>query len=364
MENKENLLGVIATLLKWRKPITRICLIAGIGAVIISLFLPNYYQSTTVFYAASPDNGKPNPVGELEKDRDIYGEDTDNDRILTIAQSNEIAEYLINKFKLYEHYDIDQSKRKSKNKVRKKFHSLYNVEKTKYEAIEVSMEDTDSLMAAQIVNAARIRTDEIAQSLIKSSHAKVMESYLSTMKEKQQTLYILGDSLSKVRKKYQVFNTKTQGELLAQMVAKQQGQLLGAQAKLAVLKGKRGTRDSLTYIKAQVSGFETQLESLKQNLALFNSGMSLVNELEDEHQEAREQLSIDRERYKQLKAIYDSYIPTIMVVENGEVPVVKSRPFRSLIIISAVLVAFILSLIGVLILENYKNVNWKKLTQE
>ena len=191
-----------------------------------------------------------------------------------------------------------------------------------------------------------------------------MDSYLSTMKEKQQTLYILGDSLSKVRKKYQVFNTKTQGELLAEMVAKQRGQLLGAQAKLAVLKQSRGTRDSLVYIKAQVSGFETQLESLETNLALFNSGMSLVNELEDEHQEAREQLSIDRERYKQLKAIYDSYIPTIMVVENGDVPVVKSRPFRSLIVISSVLVALILSLIGVLLLENYKDVNWKKLTQE
>ena len=364
MENKENLLGVIATLLKWRKPITRICLIAGIGAAIISFFLPNYYQSTTVFYAASPDNGKPNPVGELEKDRDIYGEDTDNDRILTIAQSNELAEYLINKFKLYEHYDIDQSKRKSKDKVRKRFRKLYNVEKTKYEAIEISMEDTDSLMAAAITNAARIRTDEIAQSLIKASHAKVMESYLATMKEKQQLLYILGDSLSRVRKKYQVFNTETQGELLSKMVAKQESLLLGAKAKLAVLKGQRGTRDSLTYIKAQVSGLESQLESLKSNLSLFNSGMSLVNELEDEHQEAREQLSIDRERYKQLKAIYDSYIPTIMVVENGEVPVVKSRPFRSLIVISSVLVAFILSLIGVLILENYKDVNWKKLTQE
>ena len=85
MENKENLLGVIATLLKWRKPIIRLCLIAGIGTAIISLFLPNYYQSTTTFYAASPDLGMPDPVGEMEKYRDYYGEDTDNDRILTIC---------------------------------------------------------------------------------------------------------------------------------------------------------------------------------------------------------------------------------------------------------------------------------------
>jgi len=364
MENNENLLGVISTLLRWRKPILRICLIAGIGTAIITLFLPNYYQSTTTFYAASPDLGKPEAVGEIERDRDIYGEDTDNDRLLTIAQSNEIVSYLIAKFKLYEHYDIDPSNRKSKDKVRKKFRSLYNVEKTKYEAIEISVEDKDSLMAATITNAARYRTNEMAQALIKDGHQKRMTSLKSTMSEKQKSLYILGDSLSRVRKKYQVFNTETQGELLAQMVAKQRAQLIGTQAKLAVFRTGRGAaRDSATYLKAQLKGFEKEVESLEQNLALFNSGMSLVNELEDEHQEAREQLSIDRERFKQLKAIHDSYIPTLMVVENGDVPVVKSRPFRSLIVISAIILAFILSLIGVLILENYKDVDWKKLSE-
>jgi capsule polysaccharide export protein KpsE/RkpR len=357
MENNENLLGVISTLLRWRKPIIRICLIAGIGTALITWFgLDDYYQSTTVFYAASPDLGKPEAVGEIERDRDIYGEDTDNDRLLTIAQSKE--------FKLYDHYEIDPSKRKSKDKVRKKFRKLYTVEKTKYEAIEIAVEDRDSIKAAEIVNAARIRTTEIAQALIKNGHSKRMNSLQSTIKEKQQSLYILGDSLSKVRKKYQVFNTETQGELLAQMVAKQRGQLIGTKAKLEVLRSSGSVaKDSVIFLKAQVKGFEEEVESYEKDLALFNSGMSLVNELEDEHQEAREQISIDRERFKQLKASYDSYIPTIMVVENGTVPVVKSRPGRALITISAVIIAFILSLIGVLILENYKDVDWKKLSE-
>lgn len=364
MENKENLLGVLATLLKWRKPILRLCLIAGIGTALISfIFLPNYYQSTTTFYAASPDYGKPNPVGQLELDRDIYGEDTDNDRILTIASSNEVAGYLIEKFDLYTHYDIDPSKRKSKDKVRKKFRKLYNVEKTKFEAIEISVEDKDSLMAARIANAARIRTDEIAQTLIKESHLNLLNSFLASFEEKKALIVSLGDSLSVVREKYQVYNAYTQGELLAQMVAKQRGQLIRAKAKMDILKTgrSRSARDSVLYLRAQVSGFEQEVESLEANLKLFNSGMSLVNELEDGHREAREQLSIDREKYKNLKAVYESHIPTIMVVENGDVPVVKSRPFRSLIVITAVLITFILSLIGVLILENYQDVDWKKL---
>ena len=157
-------------------------MIAGIGTAIISLFLPNYYQSTTTFYAASPDLGMPDPVGEMEKDRDYYGEDTDNDRILTIASSNEVIWYLIEKFRLYEHYDIDPSNRKSKDKIVKKFTKLYNVEKTKFEAIEISVEDKDSLMAAAIANEARVRTDIIAQSLMKEGHLKRLNSFEATMK--------------------------------------------------------------------------------------------------------------------------------------------------------------------------------------
>jgi len=366
MENKENnLLGVIATLLKWRKPIIALCLAAGIGTALISwFFLSNYYKSTTSFYAASPDLGMPDPVGELEKDREYYGEDTDNDRLLTIASSNAVAEFLIAEFKLYEHYDIDRTNRKSKNKIRKKFNGLYNVEKTKREAIEISMEDKDSTMAARIVNAARFKTDELAQALMKEGHMKKLRSYELNIADKQKLLYVLGDSLSKVRKKYQVFNPETQGEAIAKLVAEQRGKLLGAKAKKAVLRNSGSSRDSVIFLTALIKGYETELKSLEENLALFNSGISLYNELEDQHQEGREQLSIDRERYKQLKAVYDGQIPTIHVVENGDVPVVKSRPFRTLIVLSAVFIAFILSVLGVLILENYRNIDWKKLTQE
>ena len=366
MENKENLLGVIATLLKWRKPIIRLCLIAGIGTAIISFFLPNYYEATTSFYAASPDLVMPDPVGELEKDRDFYGEDTDNDRILTIAESNELAWYLINKFKLYDHYEIKRPNKKAKEKVLKKFRGLYNVEKTKFEAIEISVEDKDSIMAANIANAARIRTDEIALSIVKEGHNKRLKTYEFAMNEKKAQLKEMGDSLYRVREKYQVYNTGTQGEILAQMVAKQRGELIRSRAKIEVLKNQSGqaVRDSIIFISAQVKGFEKELTSLESNLQLYNSGMSLVNELEGQHEEGRDQLGIDRERYKQLKAIYNSYIPTIHVVESAEIPYQKSRPFRSLIVISAVLITFILSVIGVLLIENYRDVNWKKLTSE
>jgi hypothetical protein len=49
------------------------------------------------------------------------------------------------------------------------------------------------------------------------------------------------------------------------------------------------------------------------------------------------------------------------LVEAAEVPIYKSRPVRSLICIGEVFIAFILSVIGVLILDVYKDVNWREI---
>jgi tyrosine-protein kinase Etk/Wzc len=43
-----------------------------------------------------------------------------------------------------------------------------------------------------------------------------------------------------------------------------------------------------------------------------------------------------------------------VLIESGKVPIMKSRPKRSILILSAVLVSFIFSVIGVLLLENYR----------
>jgi len=363
MENKENLLGVVATLLKWRKTIIRICVITFIGTILISLLLPDYYESTTTFYAASPDLGMPDPVGEFERDKDFYGEDTDNDRLLTIAQSNEMAEYLIKKFDLYAHYDIDPTQRKSKDKIMKRFFGLYNVEKTKYEAIEIAVEDKDSTMAARIVNEAREHVNLVAQDLIKHGHWKKLEATEASMRNKESELKLMGDSLYRVREKYKVFNTGTQGEVMVQMLSSKKSKLLSAKARRAIFKNQSisGAQDSVVYLNVQISGLQEEVKILSEDLTLYNTGMSLVNALEGQHEEATDQLGIDRERYKQLKSIHASYIPTIHLVEAGDVPYIKSRPKRAIIVISATLIAFILSIIGILLLENYREVNWKEL---
>ena len=83
--------------------------------------------------------------------------------------------------------------------------------------------------------------------------------------------------------------------------------------------------------------------------------------MERHHKEASEQLGEDKERFKQIEAALASDVPSIHILGVGGVPVVKSRPQRTLIVVAAVFLAFLFSIIGILIIDTYKDVDWKKI---
>jgi hypothetical protein len=362
MEQKDNLLGVLSTLFKWKKQIIYVCVIAAVGSVVISLFLYNYYESSTIFYAASPDQALPEPVGIEAGDRKYYGEPEDIDRVLSIAESKEIATYLINKYNLYEHYEIDTTHRLAPHKVNKAFRTHYNVKKTKYDAIEISVEDKDPILATQMVNDARQKVEQIAQDLIKNTMEIKINTYKQAIIDKSRELEVIGDTLIAVRDRYGVYNTITQSEGLSNFITKTESTLAREYARRGILVEKSMHRDTIAMIDAMIGGMEKQLISLHELMDKFNQGVSKVEVFEQIHEEARDQMSLDKERLKQLEAIKSSHINTIFIVEVGEIPLYKSRPVRSIICIASVFIAFVLSVIAILILDVYKDVKCRELT--
>jgi Chain length determinant protein len=361
MEQKDNLLGVLSTLFKWKKQIIYVCVIAAVGSVVISLLLDDYYESSTIFYAASPDQALPEPVGIEAGDRKYYGEPEDIDRILSIAESKEIASFLINKYNLYEHYEIDTTHRLAQHKVNKAFRTHYNVKKTKYDAIEISVEDKDPILATQMVNDARQKVEQIAQGLIKNTMEIKIKTYKQAIVDKAIELEVIGDTLIAVRDRYGVYNTITQSEGLANYITKTESTLAREYARRGILANKSIHKDTIAMIDAMIGGMEKQLISLHKLMDKFNQGVSKVEVLEQIHQEARDQISLDKERLKQLEALKNSHINTVFIIEVGEITLYKSRPVRSIICIASVFIAFVLSVIAILILDVYKDVKWREL---
>lgn len=362
MDKKDNLLEVLRTIFSWQKQIITVCFIAALGAIIISLLLSNYYRSGTTFYAASQDLALPQPVGNPLKEREYYGQEEDLERILAIAGSRELADYIISRFKLYEHYGIDSTAKKAAHRVRLRFNKYYEVIKTKYNGIELTFEDKDPQFAAAVANAARDRISEIAQRLFKETQYKKLESLKVNIQAKEKDLVQLGDSLIWLTNFYGIYDPLSQSEILAGLEARAKSKLARYRAKLSDLQtGSTRLRDSIMFLRAEVKGMEAELDTLQKAIKLYNAGVPLVESIVEVLKEARDQLAMDKERYKQLNAVFLSDIPTIIKLEDAGIPVVKSRPRRSIIVIGTVVIAFLFSVLAVLVIDAYREVAWKEI---
>jgi len=362
MEHQENLLDVLKTIFRRKKIILYTCGIVAIGSLIFALLKDDYYQAVTLFYAANHDLAKPNLIGSNNSSKNYYGTGEDIDRILSICNSNLVADHLIEKFDLYNHYDIDTSSLRAKSKIKLKFFDLFTITKTKFDGIELAVEDKDPKLAAAIANAGRLRVNEVAQNLVKQSQAKEIIAYENSIKSKEQKLAILSDSLTCLRVKYGIYNTINQSIELPDLMLSTSLEYAKTSARLDLLKKyPQIDPDTIILLEADLSGIAQEVKMTEERLRLFQEGVSPYERTYRLHQQIKDQIGIDINMLEQLRAAYTNDFTAIHLVEAATVPIIKSRPKRSILILGSIFIAFLFSVIGVLLLESYKDVNWRSI---
>ena len=360
MNSTDSLLSLLSIFKKWFKAIFIVCTLVVIGTVVITLNMDNYFKSTTIFYAASSDLSKPSPIGGFEVDMDYYGIDADVDRILSIAKSMELSSKMIEEFNLADHYEINTNTDKGKYKVYQRFNKLYKANKNKFDAIEISVEDKDAELAAKMANRARDLVSEYAQRLVKGSQDLIIDKYENNISSKEIELDSLNNKIEEVKTEYGIYDTENQGQVLAELLASTQNRTIFVNAKAELFK-ESALQDSIDYYSSLKNSINKQLKSIRGQINSFNKGISKVVTLEQEQEEFGLQLSLDKERLKQLRSAKDSRFSAIHLVENADTPLVKSRPKRSILVIGAAMISFFFCLLAALIAEKLRSINWKSL---
>ena len=208
-----------------------------------------------------------------------------------------------------------------------------------------------------------MKIEEISTRLIKDSQKQQLETFGNSIIESEKMLTILNDSLVRLRSQYGIIDPETQGETISALFAGTQLSKSRLEGKLDSYKKTPGTpRDSIRKVTAELGGITAQLTALEKNLNLFNEGSSIVINLSDQHETARNQLSWDKERRKHIKAAYDAKSPAIHLVESAEPAVIKSRPVRWVLVAGAAILSFLAMVLGILLYENFKHIDWKKVT--
>jgi len=178
----------------------------------------------------------------------------------------------------------------------------------------------------------------------------MLDTYQQAIKEQNAFLKTLEDSLKQLRNNYGVYNIESQSEQLSTQLASEQRQLAFDKARL-----KRYLEiGGVPRVQAAISGREQSLQEVQSRLEKFSQGMSRIEMLEESYEEASQKLSALQTRQKQLQTALQSGFTALHIVETAKAPTVKSRPKRSILVILATMAAFIFSVLGVLLYENYK----------
>ncbi|RLD18308.1 MAG: hypothetical protein DRI69_10535, partial [Bacteroidetes bacterium] len=273
------------------------------------------------------------------------------------------------KYGLYEHYNVDSTRSKASYIVREKLMGHYKIIRTKYDAIELTIEDQDPEVAAAMANSAREKINTIISEMIRGSQQRVIESYAKTIGTKEVALREIQDSLSSAQLKYGIFDPEAQTEFLSTLVTSTETKLVSENAKLESYKssGGRVARDSIAKLTASIAGLQSQLDLLlgrdtssqsNYSIERFNKAKGTILVLDDSYKKATNTVNFDKELLKTLESAYNLNVPALHVVETAQVPVVKSRPRRTLVVLASTFAAFLFIVLGVLFIESYKHLDW------
>lgn len=368
MASHDSLTGILQTLYHWRKQLIRVSLIVGVLAAIISLFLPNYYEASTSFYAASVGMNNPDDIfGPPGKSVEYFGSGADRDRILTIAGSAPFYDRMIDSFDLFSRYNIDTLDPKSRERARLKFSKHCKITETKFDGILITVEDKDPQQAAILANAARDEIGRIVIEYIRNSQQQILHTLNGSINEKQQYLLGLSDSLNRVQQVTGVYNAEDQGKHIGYMLSQKTVELAGDKAKLETYRQiGYNNRDTIANVTARIAGLESQIADLTGktsgrgfDIARFNAGAGLVGALQQQYNNTKNQMSYEIEKANHLRAILSGQTTAIIPFETAQAPVTKSRPKRSIMVLTAVFLSLLFGSLFVLLLEQYRQVQWK-----
>ncbi len=315
-------------LMDYRKPLLIILAAAALCAVIFSapFFITPLYKSTTIIYPTSSNSISKVLISttyQSEKDIMNFGEDEQTEQMLQVLNSNRVRDKVISRFNLMEHYDIKGSKYPV-TKLNKLYDARIKFRRTEYNAVKITVLDSDAALSARIAN----EIAEIFDSTMNQMQKEVATEAYRIVELEYNTLVAemnaLEDSLNTLRK-LGVFDYESQVEMLSQQ--------------LAVELGKGNTQG--------INNIQKQLDVL----AEYGGASYAINERLDND---RLQLSLVKSKYEEAKVDATEFIPHKFVVTSAFQAERKSYPVRWRIVVVTVLSTVLLLIFCIVIYDRSK----------
>lgn len=316
--------------MKYRKPILIILAVAALCAIVFSgpSFITPLYKSIAIIYPTSSNSISKVLISttyQSEKDIMNFGEDEQTEQMLQVLNSNRVRDKVISRFNLMEHYNIKANSKYPYTKLNKLYDNRIKFRRTEYNAVKITVLDSDAALSARIANEIAEIFDSTMNQMQKEVAVKafrlVEEEYTNLWNE----MHALEDSLNTLRK-LGVFDYESQVEMLSRQ--------------LAVELGKGNTQG--------IKNIQDQLDIL----AEYGGASYAINERLDND---RLQLSLVKSKYEEAKMDATQDIPHKFVVTSAFQAERKSYPIRWIIVFVTVLSTLLLIIFCIVAYDRSKS---------
>ena len=315
-------------LVEYRKSVLIILIAAALLAVLFSspLFITPLYKSTAILYPTSSNSiSKVLISTTFQSNKDIleFGESEQTEQMLQVLNSNRIRDKVIARYNLLEHYGIKPDSKYPYTKLNKLYDSRILFRRTEYNAVRITVLDSDPALAAQMANDIAELYDSTMNAMQKEVAVKAFQLVETEYNSLCQEMATLEDSLNTLRA-LGVFDYESQVEMLSQQ--------------LAVELGKSNTQG--------VKNIQQYLDVLAQ----YGGAYYAISEKLDHD---RLQLSLVKTKYEEAKVDATEDVPHKFLVTSAFKAEHKTYPIRWIIVTITVIATFVLILLALALMERY-----------
>jgi uncharacterized protein involved in exopolysaccharide biosynthesis len=298
-----SLVFILHALKKWRKLVVGVTVVVTLGAAVISMLLPEYYRAVTIVFPYSPRTSDPRTLFFEDGVSEVFGSKEDVDRIISIGRSKQMTRHMIKILRLDRHYDIDSTSKAFRTKLEKEWEENVDIVRNDLGAIEIRVLDTDPATASIIANTMVHELDKQFRDGIDKNNQQQLLVYEQNKASMEKRVRELQDSM----------------------------QVLLRRNPTAVIT-KEGVQG------ASQSGDAALIHSYAIQLSLLSKDLADATR-----------------RLEQVKSALKAKSRSIFVVENAEVPELRHRPMRTVIVLAAALFGFLIMIGVASFLEFYKH---------
>ena len=312
MENYFSNIHMMNIFFKWKWHLLAIAVIAALLAAIFSgaVFIKPRYKSYALIY---PSNIAP------------YSDESESEQMLQWMLSEDIRDSVMKKFGLPKHYEIDPSYKYFSSTMNYLYNKNVKINKTQWESIEITVMDTDPVIARDMVLAIIHFVNQKIRSIHREKYNEVARSMGQTLALKRAQLDSIEAELSVLSQEYELIDFESQAREITR-------------GYLRTVDGSNSTNINMKDVLRLKENFEQKA----QRMAILTQRLNDVLRIYGQFEEVYDQAVYDANKH----FTFTNIITPPVVADK------KSYPVRWLIVMYAVAASLVFAVLAISIIEN------------